>query len=262
MIRAAPRRRNEGPASAVAPLATASSLTNATPLRFEILPQPTETTCGPTCLHAVYRHHGLDVPLDEIIRGLPGVEREGTLGVLLATDALKRGFRATIISYNLQLFDPSWFVPGVDLAAKLEARLAVKNDPRLQASGRAYIDYLRLGGIVRWEELNPWLLRRYLEQGQPILTGLSATYLYDCPRERDDRDDDIAGDPVGHFVVLAADDPVSGEVIVADPLHDNPRYSSSYYRVGIHRLLGAILLGIVTYDANILVIEPGQETDR
>lgn len=225
-------------------------------LHLEILRQPSDTTCGPTCLHAVYTYYEDPLPLDEIIAALPGVERHGTLAVLLATHALRRGYEAKIVSYNLQLFDPSWFEPGVDLQAKLEARLAAKDDARLRASGQAYIEFLQLGGKVLWEELTPSLIRGYLEEGTPILTGLSATYLYDSPRELDDVYDDVRGDPVGHFVILAADDPETGEVIVADPLHDNPRYSSAYYRVGMHRLLGAILLGIVTYDANLLVIEP------
>jgi hypothetical protein len=35
---------------------------------------------------------------------------------------------------------------------------------------------------------------------------------------------------------------------------------SNYYQVGIHRLINAILLGIVTYDANILIIEPSRKS--
>jgi hypothetical protein len=37
---------------------------------------------------------------------------------------------------------------------------------------------------------------------------------------------------------------------------DNPKYGSQYYKVGIDRLLGAILLGVLTHDANLLVIHP------
>jgi hypothetical protein len=39
-------------------------------------------------------------------------------------------------------------------------------------------------------------------------------------------------------------------------LQDNPRYGSHYYTIGMQRLLGAILLGVLTYDANLLVLEP------
>ena len=34
---------------------------------LEILAQPDDATCGPTCLHAVYRHFGDALPLDSVI---------------------------------------------------------------------------------------------------------------------------------------------------------------------------------------------------
>ena len=46
------------------------------------------------------------------------------------------------------------------------------------------------------------------------------------------------------------------EILIADPLQGNPLVGTRYYAVKIHRLIGAILLGAVTYDANLLVIEP------
>jgi hypothetical protein len=94
-----------------------------------------------------------------------------------------------------------------------------------------------------------------------VLTGLSATYLYGCAREHADRYDDVAGEPTGHFVVLAGYDEAAAEILVADPLHDNPAFRRSQYRVSVHRLLGAILLGIVTYDANLLIIEPAEPAE-
>lgn len=36
-------------------------------LPFKILPQPDETTCGPTCLHSVYRYWGDEVGLGDVI---------------------------------------------------------------------------------------------------------------------------------------------------------------------------------------------------
>jgi len=32
-------------------------------LSVTMLPQPADSACGPTCLHAVYRHHGDEVEL-------------------------------------------------------------------------------------------------------------------------------------------------------------------------------------------------------
>jgi hypothetical protein len=36
----------------------------------------------------------------------------------------------------------------------------------------------------------------------------------------------------------------------------NPLVGSRYYAVQVQRLIGAILLGVMTYDANLLIIEP------
>ena len=75
-------------------------------------------------------------------------------------------------------------------------------------------------------------------------------------RARSCCDHSIGGSATGHFVVVHGYDPVSDSVLVADPLHDNPRFGSSSYRVGIMRLLGSIMLGVLTYDANLLVVQP------
>jgi hypothetical protein len=45
-------------------------------------------------------------------------------------------------------------------------------------------------------------------------------------------------------------------VYVADPLEDNPAFASRNYTVSMSRLVPAIMLGVLTYDANVLVIEP------
>jgi hypothetical protein len=101
-------------------------------------------------------------------------------------------------------------------------------------------------------------LRRFLKRQIPVLTGLSATYLYGCARDVGEhvlRADDVRGVPTGHFVVLFGYDRESRRALVADPHQDNPLFGSHYYEVGINRVLGAILLGVITYDANLLILE-------
>ena len=79
-------------------------------LDVRILPQPTETTCGPTCLHAVYRFYNDRISLTKLVDEIPYLEEGGTLAVMLGTHALKRGYRAKIYTYNLHMFDPTWFL--------------------------------------------------------------------------------------------------------------------------------------------------------
>lgn len=227
---------------------------------FQIQKQPDDTTCGPTCLHAVYRYFGDEVSLAELLAGVPTLESGGTLGVLLATHALGRGYRARILTWNLPVFDPTWFPAERDsLRERLLRRARSKADPRLQVACRAYVDFLDAGGSVELHDLDPSLLQGFLGSGLPVLTGLSATFLYRESRERDadGSPDDVAGDPVGHFVVLTGHDPETGAVSVSDPLHPNPLATVHTYPVPMERVIGAIYLGVLSYDANLIVLEPG-----
>jgi hypothetical protein len=227
---------------------------------FQILPQPDDATCGPTCLHAVYRHFGDPLPLEAVIGEVEPLRTGGTLAVNLARHALRRGYSATIYTYNLDLFDPSWFGPARrgELASRLRAQSEHKDHDRLREATSAYLDFLELGGRIEYEELSRDFLARLLEQG-PVITGLSATYLYSCPREIGDEHlvaDDVRGQPTGHFVVLPGYDEERGQVIVADPLESRPGFDSHLYPVAVDRVLGAILLGVLTYDANLTVVRP------
>lgn len=227
---------------------------------FSVDSQPDDVTCGPVCLHGVYRYYGDAASLESVMTDLKMLEAGGTLDVFLANHALRRGYKATLYTYNLQLFDPSWFeLSNENLRARLEAQAAAKRGrERLQIATRGYVEFLRLGGKVRLRDLQPTLLRELLNKGAPVITGLSATFLYRSVREvpETNKDDDVRGEPVGHFVVLTGYRRMTREILIADPMRDNPLVGSRYYAVKMHRLIGAILLGTMTYDANLLLIEP------
>jgi hypothetical protein len=228
-------------------------------LRLDILPQPDDTTCGPTCLHAVYRYWGDEIPLAQVIATTRRLPTGGTLGVILANHALERGYRVTVYTYNLQVFDPTWFDPGVpDMRARIERQLEFKKSRRLHAAAHAYMRFLDNGGELRFADLSEGLLHSYLRRSIPILTGLSATFLYREPREYgpNDESDDLRGEPVGHFVVLCGYDKGRRKVRIADPHATNPVAPSQLYEVDTDRLISAILLGTLTYDGNLLILEP------
>jgi hypothetical protein len=226
--------------------------------------QPTDSTCGPTCLHAVYRYFGDEIPLDDVVREVVPLSTGGTLAVQLGSHARTRGYQATIFSCNLQLFDPTWFAGGEGegegagkrLARRLAEQGRLKDDARLREATSAHLRFLESGGRVRFGEIAPETVHGYLGRGIPLLTGLSATYLYGSPREHEDKPDSLLGHPVGHFVVLAGAEPERRRVLVADPLEDKPSNRSHLYWVDTDRLMASILLGVLTYDASVLVIEP------
>lgn len=214
-------------------------------------------------MQALYRYYGDDMPLQQVIEQTTQLEEGGTLAVFLASHALRRGYRAKIYTYNLQVFDPIWFgMDRTELRRRLALQLSLRTDPKLRLASRAYLEFLDLGGELRFEDLSRALIRRYLSRGVPILTGLSATFLYRTPREFGPRADfdDVRGSPSGHFVILSGYDRIERSVLIADPLRPNPLFrEEQIYVVSIDRVIGAILLGILTYDANLLIIEPAKE---
>jgi hypothetical protein len=228
-------------------------------LGFVLDAQPDDVTCGPACLHSIYAFYGDKVSRSSVIADIRTLDRGGTLGVFLGNHALRRGYDVTLYTYNFELFDPSWFgLPSEEIRARLKAQAKVKPWRRLLTATRGYDEFLRLGGKLKLRDLEPALLRKFLKRGTPIITGLSATYLYRAIREVPETnvDDHVSGEPVGHFVVLTGYRRMTREILIADPLQTNPLVRSRYYAVNVQRLIGAILLGIMTYDANLLVIQP------
>ncbi|MFI4915734.1 MAG: C39 family peptidase [Phycisphaerales bacterium JB060] len=244
-------------------------------LNIDILPQPDDETCGPTCLHAVYRYWGDQRALASVIESVRSLNKagagRGTLAVMLGVHALSQGYAASLFTFNLQMFDPTWFDEHGEadprlLGEKLAAQEAAKSyeDLRFPVATESYQEFLRLGGTIHFRDLTSEMVSGLISSGRPVLTGLSATYLYKCAREFGPNDDydDVRGEPTGHFVVLHGYDEAARMVRVADPLADNPGFEVQGYDVPLARLVPAIMLGVLTYDANMLVIEPKSRGSR
>jgi hypothetical protein len=236
-------------------------------LPFEISSQPDDETCGPTSLHAIYKYYGLDISLETVIAEVERSLSGGTLASLLGLHALQKNFKVKIYVNNLRLYDPSWFWFDQDpdcnafLIEKLRAQQPYQEDPSLIQSSKAAERFLEAGGKIAFKTINARLLKKYFDKNIPIVTGLSATYLYRSPRERFTETgqsifDDIRGLPCGHFVILCGYNAAKRLVVVADPHRENPISRDNYYKVSATRLINAIMLGVFTQDANLLIIEP------
>ncbi len=228
-------------------------------LNFDIKAQPDEVTCGPTCLHALYQYYKDNISLKQVIREVKQLKTGGTLAVMMGNHALQRGYKASIYTYNLNVVDPTWFeLSSRKMVYNLKRQMSYKfKSKKLQIASRAYIKFLEAGGQLLYNELNDKLIKGYLKKSIPILAGLSATYLYSTPREipSNNKYDSIKGEPVGHFAIVNGFDEESDNVYLADPMNPNP-LKSQYYSVTFNRLINSIMLGIVTYDANLLIIQP------
>lgn len=238
---------------------------------LEMDSQPDDESCGPTCLHSIYRYYGLDVALEDIISTLERSNSGGTLTPLLGKHALLKGFDAVIYVNNLNIFDPTWFkkshASSEILMAKLRNQGKFKQSKDFAQASTAYQDFLELGGSIRFKTLDTTTLKEYFDKKIPVITGLSSTYLYRTAREcftseGESYFDDIVGEPCGHFVVLCGYNDKKKLIVVADPYRKNPFTHTNYYTVSSKRIINAILLGVFTYDANLLIIKPKEEEQK
>ncbi len=232
-------------------------------LPFDITPQPNDVTCGAACLHALYQFHGDMLPIEQVIQEVPQVDTGGTLAAYLANHALNRGYSATIYTADLQIFDPSWFEPGAPpMRDRLIAQMKAKPDRRMAMATEAYLEFLDRGGVVHMPDITLELMASLLDDGIPIITALCETWLYRSKRMRptDNLLDDAAGYPSGHFIVVHGVDMVGRRAKVADPYPQKSYPTAHFYEVDIDRLIGSIMLGIMTYDAKLLIVRPKQGT--
>jgi hypothetical protein len=221
--------------------------------------QPDDESCGITCLQAVYNHYGVETTLEQLKGQIEHWQTGGTVSVNLARNALSKGFAAEIYTYNVKIFDPTWkALAPKELEKKLKQRQRKIRSKKQKKVIGFYLDFIRKGGVLRFDDLDEALFDRLHEKKdkhRPIICGLSATYLYQTMRETaDNQEDDIVGQPVGHFVVVSGWDPLKRIVTISDPLRKNPISETGIYKLPFTRFSNAVMLGILTYDENLLVI--------
>ncbi len=230
------------------------------PIHFpvKIKPQPTESSCGSTCLQAIYTYHKRSIPLEKIMSEIIELKTGGVLGAQLGIHALDLGYRAKIYTHNLRVFDPTWFNLSRDqILQKLSLQIDVNKSERITIASALYHEFISKGGEVLLETLSPNFLRDLLQANGPIITGLSSTYLYRSKREYGPNCDydDVQGEPQGHFVVITGISQDGQTSLVADPHEHNPVAEGQTYSVSTIELINSILVGVITYDANLIVIQ-------
>ena len=225
-------------------------------LEVSVSTQPDDESCGITCLQAIYDYYGEETTFARLQSEIEHWHTGGTVSVNLARHALTHGYSAEIYTYNIKIFDPTWkHLPSKDLANKLKLRQKKSRSKKQKKIIGFYQDFIRKGGSVKFDDLDEALLDRLFAKRRPIICGLSATYLYQNMRETPaNEENDIVGHPVGHFVVVSEWDAKTRHVTIHDPLRKNAISQTGTYRLPFTKFTNAVMLGILTYDENLLVI--------
>ncbi len=219
-------------------------------LHFTVPQQPDDESCGITCLQAVYEHYGFETSAEALQHQVVHWRKTGgTVGVNLGRHALAHGFSAEIYTYNIKVFDPTWRdLPRDEIRAKLKLRQRRIRSSRQKKEIGFYLDFIKHGGVVRFDDLDEALFRRLFASKQPVICGLSATYLYQSIRELpNNQENDVIGNPVGHFVVVSAYDAEKHEVQIHDPLRQHPLSATGTYSLPLPEIQQRGDAGILTY---------------
>lgn len=222
--------------------------------------QPDCITCGPCALHSIYHHYQDSIGLDEVIQQVRYMPMGGTLSVFLGCHALNRGYSATLHSFNLDVIDPTWFRgKQINLLQKLKQQVMSHDDSKVIEATQAYIEFLELGGKINFQTVSFEQIQNYIKNRTPILSGINATYFYQTMRDYTNKDnrvvyDEWEGRPSGHFIVIYDYDQ-NQQLAVADPFSPHPLSRQHHYSVSYTHWLHAMLLGVLTYDAEFLIIE-------
>src|SRR5690606_32002316 len=131
-------------------------------LNFDIQAQPDDVTCGPTCLQALYHYYGDNIPMAEVDKEIKQLKNRYTLAVMLVNHAIKKDYKAHIYTYNLNVFDPSWFShTSEEVVGFLKQQIQFKKKRRkLQIASQAYIKFLEAGGEIHYAELDDNLIKK------------------------------------------------------------------------------------------------------
>lgn len=227
-------------------------------VNLTISTQPDCVTCGATSLHALYHYWNDSIQLEQVIAEVPQLETGGTLAVLLGCHALDRGYQATLHTFNMDIVDPTWFKrKNVILLDKLCEQLEHATNQKMMNATEAYIKFLQKGGTIHFSNLTFDTIRTYLDKKIPLLSGISATYFYQNMRDYTDEQDraiydEWLGKPSGHFVIVTGYE--DQQLSIADPYTPHPLSRSHYYTVLFSHWLQAHLLGISSYDAELLAV--------
>jgi len=84
-------------------------------------------TCGPSSLQQVLAYYGKKISLNKILKHIK-MFKYGTWLGYLGVCAIKLGFKAKWVCYNVEYIDPTWFsLPRNKLMKKLEVLLRKEN---------------------------------------------------------------------------------------------------------------------------------------
>lgn len=191
-------------------------------LDIPIQPQP-DDECGPSALHDILAFHKTDASIEELVSecSKDGFRfRDWDYRIGLA--ALRRGHACEVTTLVTSVFDPTWFDLDTEtLLHKIDEQLrtydAIDVGEQKEPAEFAYehyveteraeltaaCDFLKEGGVIRFEPITVDLIEGYLQKEAPIIAGVNATLLHKRMRKEGMKDDEFRGSVWSHMLIVS-----------------------------------------------------------
>ncbi|MCM8820060.1 MAG: hypothetical protein NC925_04615 [Candidatus Omnitrophica bacterium] len=141
--------------------------------------------CGLTSLNLLFRYYKISgIPKDLIRKNRNNSLWISDLGII----ALKKGFKVNLFTYSQRIFKPEWFdLPKHRILQKLYRK---EKNLLINLARKSIIEFLKLGGEIKFKILNAKTLKFYIKNKKPLLMTVSSGIIHHRSM------------PGGHFVVL------------------------------------------------------------
>lgn len=221
-----------------------------------------EYECLAECLFSVFQYYKIDCSLDEIIENISInsdklYDWEFKSGIF----AIKKGLKPKIYTNVPYLFDPSWNdLSQNELLEKLkeeakyfnERLRKINNEPeqenfifpnhliadRYKKEIDSVVQYIENGGEVIFDPITVDGMKKYIDQGVPLIISHNQTLLHNMKRAFNYKPDDIRGATWGHVIAVIGYD--GNDFIIADPDGMFSR-NSLEYKINANRVLESVL---------------------
>ena len=201
-----------------------------------------DSTCGPSCLVAIYESLGEKVDKQTILNELNISDSDYTYLPQIARHMLKRNLEIKLISPNSYVFSPEWAqLSREQVITELRDWIVLnaKNEWLLTAIHSLF--FLEEGGTVEITDLTTELLDSHLDAGWSLLCLVEPSWLWGKRKIAKKAEyDSVRGNADGHFIVVY--DRTETEYIISDPYPTSLPGKEHTYQVDKARLITATYL--------------------
>ena len=133
--------------------------------------------CGPVCLKMLLHHHGIKMPVNEIVKNIK-MHKKGTSPGELGKFLLKQGFDVTIANMDVTLFPSKLKNKNINSQVLSLKRKLDSLDSASKRMAKGLISFVESGGNVVMKVTTARDIKNLLSKGNPLIFRIERSSLY------------------------------------------------------------------------------------